>query len=164
MIDTSKIHDLDIREALEFYGVEFKHNGFARCPFHSEKTASFNTDEKKNLYFCFGCGAGGDLISFVRQMYGLTFAQACNKIDNDFMLGLTSRKLTYAEQKQIADERKITESMRAWRAEEKAKIDKLIDRRRKIFKISIRNGDRYQSLVDKLDYEIDLRLSRIETI
>ena len=46
------------------------------CPFHQEKTPSFTVSRDKQLYHCFGCGAGGDVISFIMQLENLTFPQA----------------------------------------------------------------------------------------
>src|SRR5215471_451214 len=46
------------------------------CPFHNERTPSFTVDRDKLLYHCFGCGAGGDVIHFVRQMDRLEFPEA----------------------------------------------------------------------------------------
>ncbi|MCF7934941.1 MAG: DNA primase [Synergistales bacterium] len=46
------------------------------CPFHSEKTPSFYVSPERGSYHCFGCGAGGDLISFVMEMEGLSFVEA----------------------------------------------------------------------------------------
>ncbi|HKK55726.1 DNA primase [Marinobacter sp.] len=48
----------------------------ARCPFHDEKTPSFNVRPDKGFYHCFGCGAHGDAISFVREFDGLGFTDA----------------------------------------------------------------------------------------
>ncbi|MDX6475994.1 MAG: primase [Gaiellaceae bacterium] len=45
-----------------------------RCPFHDERTPSFSVNAVDKLYYCFGCGAGGDLITFVRETEGLDFA------------------------------------------------------------------------------------------
>src|SRR5438046_10018022 len=47
-----------------------------RCPFHDEKTPSFSVNAVDKLFYCFGCGKGGDLISFVRETEGLDFAEA----------------------------------------------------------------------------------------
>lgn len=52
---------------------EFK----ALCPFHSEKTPSFTVSEKKQFYYCYGCGATGDLIKFVETYQGVEFIDAC---------------------------------------------------------------------------------------
>ena len=46
------------------------------CPFHQEKTASFHVDAENQLYYCFGCNAGGDVINFVMRRQNLTFAEA----------------------------------------------------------------------------------------
>ena len=52
---------LRLRDVMEFYGVQFNSRGFARCPFHAEKTASLSI--KNEHYKCFGCGAYGSVIT-----------------------------------------------------------------------------------------------------
>ena len=47
-----------------------------RCPFHEERTPSFSVNATEKLFYCFGCGRGGDLIAFVRESEGLEFAEA----------------------------------------------------------------------------------------
>jgi len=51
-------------------------NYIARCPFHNEKTPSFNVSEEKQIFMCFGCGLGGDVFKFVMQMEHLAFPEA----------------------------------------------------------------------------------------
>jgi DNA primase len=46
------------------------------CPFHQEKTPSFNVNQARQFYKCFGCGAGGDALKFVMEVEGLTFPEA----------------------------------------------------------------------------------------
>lgn len=46
------------------------------CPFHQEKTPSFNVNRERQIYHCFGCQRGGDAISFLMEMEGLSFAEA----------------------------------------------------------------------------------------
>lgn len=46
------------------------------CPFHNEKSPSFSVSEDKQLYYCFGCGAGGNTITFLRQKENMTFIEA----------------------------------------------------------------------------------------
>ena len=49
---------------------------WALCPFHQEKTPSFKVDSSTGLYYCFGCGEGGDVIRFVQKTKGLSFVEA----------------------------------------------------------------------------------------
>ena len=49
---------------------------WAPCPFHQEKTPSFHVDDKKGFYHCFGCGASGDVIKFVRETENASFMEA----------------------------------------------------------------------------------------
>jgi len=51
-------------------------NYVARCPFHDEKSPSFSVSQKKQFYHCFGCGEGGDAISFLEKYSNLDFVEA----------------------------------------------------------------------------------------
>jgi DNA primase len=51
-------------------------NHMARCPFHNEKTPSFNVNEEKQIFMCFGCGLGGDVFKFIMQIEHLSFPEA----------------------------------------------------------------------------------------
>jgi DNA primase len=50
------------------------------CPFHSEKTPSFTVDRDRGLFYCFGCGAGGDVFEFVMRVHGLSFPEALREL------------------------------------------------------------------------------------
>ena len=50
------------------------------CPFHAEKTASFSINAEEGLYYCFGCQAKGDVITFVREVEHLDFATAVERL------------------------------------------------------------------------------------
>ena len=50
------------------------------CPFHKEKTPSFNVVEDKGFYHCFGCGKSGDVVSFVQETENLSFPEAVEKL------------------------------------------------------------------------------------
>jgi len=52
----------------------------ARCPFHDEKTPSFNVSESKQLFKCFGCGKGGNAITFIRDYEKISFFEALKKL------------------------------------------------------------------------------------
>ncbi len=60
------------RIALKRAGQNFK----GLCPFHGEKTPSFNVNDEKQIYHCFGCGEGGDIFRFVMEFDGIGFAEA----------------------------------------------------------------------------------------
>lgn len=68
----------------------------SRCPFHDEKTASFVVSEKKQIYKCFGCGAAGNVITFVMEYEKVSFIEALKKLANrvgmDISLGNAERK------------------------------------------------------------------------
>ncbi|MDR0884187.1 MAG: toprim domain-containing protein [Oscillospiraceae bacterium] len=63
--------------------VQLKRRGNALlglCPFHAERTPSFNVDSVKGLYYCFGCGAGGSAVTFLQQMENLDFSEAVKEL------------------------------------------------------------------------------------
>ncbi len=64
------------------YGVEPDNKGFAHCPFHNEKTASFKVFDN-NSYYCFGCGEHGDVIDFIRKIENLSFEDACARLTGE---------------------------------------------------------------------------------
>ena len=67
-------------------GKEYK----ARCPFHSEKTPSFTVSAEKQLFYCFGCGTGGDLIRFVMLIEKIDTAEAVRRLAD--RLGIERRR------------------------------------------------------------------------
>lgn len=81
-IPSSKIDEiLQVSDLFEIIGdvVPLKKMGASYkglCPFHSEKTPSFNVHPDKGFYHCFGCGDGGNVISFVMKYYNLSFPDA----------------------------------------------------------------------------------------
>lgn len=58
-------------------------NYFGLCPFHGEKTASFSVNPRMQIFHCFGCGKGGDVIKFTMEYENLTFPEAVKKIADD---------------------------------------------------------------------------------
>jgi DNA primase len=59
-----------------------------RCPFHEEKTPSFSVNPVEKLYYCFGCGKGGDVVSFVRETENLDFVDAVEWLAERFRVQL----------------------------------------------------------------------------
>ena len=84
---------IDIMEFLERRGSTFKQTGTAYvglCPIHNEKSGSFNIRKDNNTFHCFGCGAGGDIISLVQQMEGLSFVGAIQMLAEEYGIKLES--------------------------------------------------------------------------
>ncbi|MEO5634526.1 DNA primase [Gaiella sp.] len=70
-----------------------------RCPFHEERSASFSVNSDLNLYHCFGCGKGGDVVTFVRETEGLDFVGAIEWLAERFRV-----TLEYEESSPAADD------------------------------------------------------------
>ncbi len=70
-----------------------------RCPFHEERTPSFSVNAPDKLYYCFGCGKGGDVVSFVRETENLDFVEAIEFLAERFRL-----QLEYEESSPAADD------------------------------------------------------------
>jgi antirestriction protein ArdC len=72
------------REAAEFYGIKVRRNGMACCPFHDDKNPSMKLNEE--YFYCFGCGATGDVIDFTAKLFNLSPKEAAEKLAQDFGL------------------------------------------------------------------------------
>jgi DNA primase len=73
----------DIIELVREYVPSLKKAGKSykgRCPFHDEKTPSFNVDRQKGLFYCFGCGQGGDIFDFLMKIENLSFTESARKL------------------------------------------------------------------------------------
>lgn len=71
------------------------------CPFHNEKTPSFTVDDKKQLFHCFGCGAGGDVVSFIMQKEGLSYPESL-----EFLAHKAGISIDYTEDPQVNNKNK----------------------------------------------------------
>ena len=75
---------ITIREAAERYGIEVKRGGMVCCPFHDDKNPSMKLN--KEYFYCFGCGATGDVIDLASRLYNLSPKEAAEKLAQDFGL------------------------------------------------------------------------------
>ena len=71
-----------VRQAAEHYGLKVSRNGMACCPFHNDRHSSLKLNEE--YFFCFGCGAKGDVIDFAAQMFDLSSYEAAQRLTADF--------------------------------------------------------------------------------
>lgn len=85
---------IDIKEVFNRYiGGEIQRNGFCKCPFHSEKTASFMLFQKNKSFYCFGCGVGGNVINLVARALNIGYLEAMKRLDEDYALGLFNKTI-----------------------------------------------------------------------
>ncbi|QQA41542.1 DNA primase [Pelagovum pacificum] len=82
---------------------------WAPCPFHQEKTASFHVDDRKGFYYCFGCHAKGDAISFVRETENVDFIEAVKILAGE--VGLQVPEADPRAQQQADQRTRLTDVM-----------------------------------------------------
>lgn len=155
--------------AAPFYGVEVGAGGYARCPFHGEKTGSLKVYDGDRGWHCFGCHKGGSVIDFVMELYGLPLLDAEKRLDADFNLGLftddedaesrqRARRAARERKKALAErDRRHRELFRAYDAALKAyaEADKL-KTRAEYFPPSMWTEKQFQAFrdYDRLWYEL----------
>ena len=91
----------DIVEVVSQY-VSLKRKGrnyFGLCPFHNEKSPSFSVSETKQIFHCFGCGAGGDVIGFLKKIENIEFKDAVEMLAERANITLPKIETTKEEQK-----------------------------------------------------------------
>ncbi len=77
------------RQAAERYGIKVNRNGMCVCPFHNDKNPSMKVDRR---FYCFGCGATGDVIDFVSRLHGISSKEAALMLAQDFSIGHACEK------------------------------------------------------------------------
>ena len=75
---------VSVPDAAKRYGIEANRHGMARCPFHDDRHPSLKLNPE--YYYCFGCGATGDVIDFAARLFGLGVYEAAKKLAADFDL------------------------------------------------------------------------------
>ena len=80
---------VSVREAAQMYGIEVNRSGMACCLFHDDKNPSMKLNEE--YFYCFGCGATGDVIDFTARLYNLSPKEAAEKLAQDFGLAYDSQ-------------------------------------------------------------------------
>ena len=88
-----------VRQAAERYGLKVGRNGMACCPFHEDRNPSLKLNE--DYFYCFGCGATGDVIAFTARLCGLCGYEAANKLADDFGVSVNcERRLSVVDKLQ----------------------------------------------------------------
>ena len=73
---------ISVKQAAEHYGLKVSRNGMACCPFHNDRHPSLKLNE--DYFFCFGCGAKGDVIDFTAHLFDLNSYEAAQRLATDF--------------------------------------------------------------------------------
>lgn len=84
-------------QAAKDYGLEVNRHGMARCPFHDDHSPSMKLDDR---FYCFGCGASGDVIDFTAGYFGVSLQSAAQKLCRDYGLspGASNTHKAYTHQ------------------------------------------------------------------
>ena len=82
-----------LRQAAETYGLRVLRNGMTCCPFHEDRHPSMKLN--KDYFFCFGCGASGDVIDFTARLFGLSPYAAAQKLETDFRIDAETKPLPF---------------------------------------------------------------------
>lgn len=81
-------------------------NYFGLCPFHSEKSPSFSVSSQKQMYYCFGCGAGGNVITFVMEYESFTFSEAVKMLAD--RAGIKLPEVEYSKEERAKADKRST--------------------------------------------------------
>ncbi len=76
-------------------------NFFGLCPFHAEKTPSFSVNPDKQIFYCFGCGAGGNALSFVMKYHGISFPEAAKMLARKYNIIIETQKMNPEQRKAV---------------------------------------------------------------
>ena len=88
---------ISVKQAAEHYGLKVSRSGMACCLFHHDRHPSLKLNE--DYFFCFGCGAKGDVIDLVARLFGLSSYEAAQKLAADFGIGTEPGRAVEASRK-----------------------------------------------------------------
>ena len=143
-----------LRQAAENYGLELRRNGMTCCPFHEDAHPSLKLNE--DYFFCFGCGASGDVIDFTARLFGISLKDAAEKLAADFGISADAKPVAVRQNPSRLEElrcrRALTDYLhllKKWKTQYAPKTpeDSLDDR----FVESCQQYDRIAGLLEMLD-------------
>ena len=143
-----------LRQAAETYGLTVSRNGMTCCPFHEDRHPSMKLNE--DYFFCFGCGASGDVIDFTARLFGISLKDASEKLTADFGISADIKPIAIRQNPSRLDElryrRALTDYLhllKKWKTQYAPKTpeDSLDDR----FVESCQQYDRIAGLLEMLD-------------
>ena len=143
-----------LRQAAKAYGLRVLPNGMTCCPFHEDKHPSLKLNE--DYFFCFGCGASGDVIDFTARLFGISPKDATEKLAADFGISVDAKPVAVRRNPSRLEElrcrRALTDYLhllKEWKTQYAPKTpeDSLDDR----FVESCQQYDRIAGLLEMLD-------------
>ena len=143
-----------LRDAAKHYGLTVSRNGMTCCPFHEDRHPSLKMNE--DYFFCFGCGASGDVIDFTARLFGISFKDAATKLAADFGISAETKQVFIRQNPSRLEElrcrRALTDYLhllKEWKTQyaPKTPADSLDDR----FVESCQQYDRIAGLLEMLD-------------
>ena len=143
-----------LRQAAETYGLTVSRNGMTCCPFHEDRHPSLKLNE--DYFFCFGCGASGDVIDFTARLFGLSPKDATEKLAADFGISAETKQVFIRQnpsrQEELRCRRALTDYLhllKKWKTQYSPNTpeDSLDDR----FVESCQQYDRIAGLLEMLD-------------
>ena len=143
-----------LRQAAEHYGLTVSRNGMTCCPFHKDRPPSMKLN--KDYFFCFGCGASGDVIDFTARLFGISLKDAARKLSADFGISVDAKPVAVRRNPSRLEELRCRRALTAylhllkkWKTQYAPKTpeDSLDDR----FVESCQQYDRIAGLLEMLD-------------
>ena len=143
-----------LRQAAKAYGLRVLPNGMTCCPFHEDKHPSLKLNE--DYFFCFGCGARGDVIDFTARLFGISPKDATEKLASDFGISADAKPVAVRQNPSRLEElrcrRALTDYLhllKKWKTQYSPNTpeDSLDDR----FVESCQQYDRIAGLLEMLD-------------
>ena len=143
-----------LRDAAKHYGLTVSRNGMTCCSFHEDRHPSLKLNE--DYFFCFGCGASGDVIDFTARLFGLSPKNATEKLAADFGVSEDARQVSVRQNPFRLEELRCRRALTAylhllkkWKTQYAPKTpeDSLDDR----FVESCQQYDRIAGLLEMLD-------------
>lgn len=105
----------DIVKVAELYGLKLNRAYKCICPFHKEKAASLSISPSKQIWKCFGCGKGGDVISLVSELLNINALESAKSINKTLGLGLEADKpANYFEVNKYKNKAKAEKKFKEW--------------------------------------------------
>ena len=103
---------ITLRQAAKAYGLRVLPNGMTCCPFHEDKHPSLKLNE--DYFFCFGCGARGDVIDFTARLFGIDLKDSAEKLAADFGISAETKQVFIRQNPSRPDELRCRRALTAY--------------------------------------------------